>query len=44
VKINWGADDTEDIKDELRVKLTGKRHRRNALIPNGIEALAAKEV
>lgn len=44
VKINWGEDDTEDKKDELRIKLAVKRHRRNALIPNGIEALAAKEV
>jgi hypothetical protein len=42
VKINWGED--AENKDEVRIKLTSKRHRRNALIPNGVEALAAREV
>mmetsp|Transcript_28127 Transcript_28127/g.26981 ORF Transcript_28127/g.26981 Transcript_28127/m.26981 type:complete len:110 (-) Transcript_28127:62-391(-) len=42
VKINWGED--AENKDEGRVKLTSKKHRRNAIIPNGVEALAVREV
>lgn len=43
MKRNWGEDGNEKA-DESKVQVMSKRYRRNALVPNGVEAEAAREV